>query len=91
MESEGAKQEEGEGKVRGLGSAFPKTGNYSPGNPAQCDSEDREGMSVRTWLAGHAMASLVREEGYMGPGWAKNIASDAVKAADALLEELGLE
>lgn len=65
---------------RGYDYAFPRT--------ARRDGEfAADGMSVREWLAGQALAGIAAREGH-DQHQAKGIAEAAVAYADALLAEL---
>lgn len=40
------------------GAAFPKTGSFSSTTMSSYDSENQDGMTLRDWFAGQALASI---------------------------------
>jgi hypothetical protein len=63
------------------GPAFPKTGTFHANGPAEYDSEDQDGMSLRDWFAGKAMqAEMITTFSDATPG-AADAFSEAAAAA----------
>jgi NTP pyrophosphatase (non-canonical NTP hydrolase) len=65
------------------GPAFPKTGNFNNDQSGEYDSVDREGMTLRDWFAGQALAGWFASPACQGS--VEDSAIGAYKAADAML------
>lgn len=58
------------------GPAFPQSGETFIG---------QEGMTLRDWFAGQALAGLLSPEAYTSQGWTIAVARDAYEIADAMI------
>ena len=70
------------------GPAFPRPGLYEPDSEFLADA-GWQGMSLRDWFAGQALAGLINTadfDRYEGNSLISNLASIAYGTADAMLE-----
>ena len=65
------------------GPAFPYSA-LSPGGPQMY--ADCEGMSLRDWFAGQALAGMLSDPNVCGPSFIANSARLAYECADAMLK-----
>ncbi len=72
------------------GSAFPRTGFATHGQPERFDNEPEEGMSLRDWFAGMALGALRSQLITMlmaEDGDVSKAAEVAYRIADAMLAQ----
>lgn len=75
------------------GHAFPKTGNFNQDQPADCDSRDQNGMSLRDYFAAKALPAVI-EAGSKQKSVPVNheiVAQTCYAIADAMIEERSKE
>lgn len=69
--------------------AFPKTGNYTENGLANYDSEDSDGMDLRTYIAIQALNGYLAGRNLDGRDSNKlAVAKECVAYAEALISEL---
>jgi hypothetical protein len=68
------------------GPAFPQTITFCDGQPQIAGQyfENSEGMTMRDWFAGQALANSNIEE-HCGMEWADRVADQAFRIADAMI------
>ena len=64
------------------GQAFPKSGNYDEDQLNEFDSKDQDGMTLRDWFAGQALAGIIALDSDADP---YGCARDAYLYADGML------
>lgn len=66
------------------GPAFPKTGSYNPDTSTDYDSYGQDGMTLRDYIATHALSGMLPNDhgGFKDWGW---YAEAAYSLADAML------
>lgn len=75
-------------KTLGDRAAFPRTGSYN----GDVRISSQEGMSLRAWLAGQALAGILSDYGrVLDEDTAAEIAIEVCWCADATLKELAKE